>query len=78
MDRQGVVVAIVALKLLRGGLGVTPRQGTRKRTRTDDHSRDCRLCNALLALARSAVRNEQERLANRPTVLDDVGRESAA
>ena len=68
---------VVRLKVLYGGLAMTARQGHR-RLRTDGHPRDCRLCAALLALARSAAQNERERLEARPRSVEDVDRESAA
>ena len=68
---------VVRFRVLCGGLAMTARQG-HKRLRTDSHPRDCRLCAALLALARSAVSNERARLEHRPRPAEDVDRESAA
>jgi hypothetical protein len=67
----------VRLRVLWGGLAMTARQGHR-RLRNDGHPRDCRLCAALLALARSAADNERKHLDQRPRPVDDIGRESAA
>ena len=66
---------VVRLRVLCGGVAMTARQG-HQRMRTDGHPRDCRLCAALLALARSAAQNERERLEKRP--LEEIDRESAA
>ncbi len=68
---------VVRLRVLCGGLAMTARQGHR-RLRTDGHPRDCRLCAALLALARSAADNERARLERRPRPIDDVERENVA
>lgn len=68
---------VVRLRVLWGGLAMTARQGHRK-LRTDGHPRDCRLCAALLALARSAAHNERQRPEERPRSGNDVDRESAA
>jgi len=68
---------VVRLRVLWGGLAMTARQGHRK-LRTDGHPRDCRLCAALLALARSAAQNERQRPEDRRRSGDDVDRESAA
>jgi hypothetical protein len=65
------------LKVLYGGLAMTARQGHR-RLRTDGHPPDCRLCAALLALARSAAHNERARMDKRPRLVDDVERENVA
>jgi hypothetical protein len=67
----------VRLRVLCGGLAMTARQGHR-RLRTDGHPRDCRLCAALLALARSAAKNERELRDDRPRSAEDADRESAA
>ena len=68
---------VVRLRVLGGGLAMTARQGHR-RLRTDGHPHDCRLCAALLALARSAAQNERQRTEDRPRSGEDVDRESAA
>ena len=68
---------VVRLRVLWGGLAMTARQGHRK-LRTDGHPRDCRLCAALLALARSAAQNERQRPEDQRRSGDDVDRESAA
>ncbi len=68
---------VVRLRVLCGGLAMTARQGHR-RLRTDGHPRDCRLCAALLALARSAAENERERSEHRPRPVEDVERENVA
>ena len=67
----------VRFRVLCGGLAMTARQGHR-RLRTDSHPRDCRLCAALLELARSAAQNERERPQQRPQPVDDVERENVA
>jgi hypothetical protein len=66
---------VVRLMVLRGGLAMTARH---RRLRPDGHPRDCRLCAALRALARSAAQNERGRLEARPRWVQDVERESAA
>ncbi len=67
----------VRLRVLYGGLVMTARQSHRK-LRTDGHPRDCRLCAALLALARSAAQNERQRPEERQRSGEDVEREGAA
>lgn len=72
-----MAMRVVRLRVLCGGLVMTARQGHRK-LRTDGHPRDCRLCASLLALARSAVQNERERLDAQRRSAEDVERESVA
>jgi hypothetical protein len=68
---------VVRLRVLCGGLAMTARQGHR-RLRTDTHPRECRLCAALLALARSAADNEGARLEQRPPPVEELERENVA
>ena len=72
-----MAMRVVRLRVLYGGLVMTARQGHRK-LRPDGHPHDCRLCAALLALARSAAQNERERHDERPRSVEDVERESVA